>query len=79
MNNVEKILGRWDVLEQAAKDYFKYLYDLLCEVDPGELSAFAKQLQQARGACHTVFFIGNGVHKKLWVNSLSKLNISSQK
>lgn len=60
MNNVERLFSEADCLKQFANGYFKYLYDLLNQIERSAIEAFVEELEDARTNGNTVFLAGNG-------------------
>ena len=60
MNNLEKMFSESKDLGQYAKGYFEYLHNLLNKLDPGAISAFVDELEDAHKNGNTVYVIGNG-------------------
>jgi D-sedoheptulose 7-phosphate isomerase len=60
MNNIEQGLKKSADIQSFAKNYFSYLYKLLDELDPGQIAAFAREMENARQNCSNIFFVGNG-------------------
>lgn len=59
-NNIKGLLDSAAGLREFSKGYFKYLEKLLDETDLNSVTAFAKELEEARQSGSTIFFIGNG-------------------
>ena len=59
-NNTEQIFMMSQNLEQYAKGYFKYLYELLLGLDTMAIAAFACELETAYKGQNTIFIAGNG-------------------
>lgn len=60
MNNLERLFQESNNFENYAKGYFKYLYDLACQLDIKAIVAFIKELEIAYEKQNTIFVIGNG-------------------
>jgi|TARA_B100000315_G_scaffold138582_1_gene127610 D-sedoheptulose 7-phosphate isomerase len=60
MNNIIQLFKETNNAEEFAAGYFKYLYDLLKQIDLGAVAAFIEELKTARRNGNTVFFSGNG-------------------
>lgn len=60
MNNIEQLVKEAGNLQQFARGYFKYLYNLLNQVDAKTIEAFVDELEDARINQNTVFIAGNG-------------------
>ncbi|MFH1386115.1 MAG: SIS domain-containing protein [bacterium] len=60
MNNLEKLFKESSKVEDYAKGYLKYLYDLTCQLDVKAIAALVKELQSAYEHENTIFVIGNG-------------------
>lgn len=60
MNNIERFFKETGNLEQFAKSYFRYLFDLLNQLDTKSIVAFAEELETARRNQNTIFIAGNG-------------------
>ncbi|MCR4322399.1 MAG: SIS domain-containing protein [Candidatus Brocadiaceae bacterium] len=60
MNNVEQMFDENNDIQQFSKNYFRYLFKLLNDVDVTAIAAFAMEMEKARKGHNTVFFIGNG-------------------
>lgn len=60
MNNVERLFSEADGLKQFANGYFKYLYDLLNQIEISAIETFVEELEDARINDNTVFLAGNG-------------------
>ncbi|MBF0419903.1 MAG: SIS domain-containing protein [Magnetococcales bacterium] len=58
MNNIERIFDNDPAV--FAKSYFKYLSQVLSQIDPQQVAAFVRTLLEARECGATVFFMGNG-------------------
>ena len=60
MNNVEKLYRKSERFSDFANGYFKYLYDLLNQIEISAIEAFVEELEDARANGNTIFLAGNG-------------------
>ncbi|MCK4814697.1 SIS domain-containing protein [bacterium] len=60
MNNVERLFSEADCFEHFANGYFKYLYELLSQIEINAIETFVEELEDARTNDNTIFLAGNG-------------------
>ncbi|NQU87090.1 MAG: SIS domain-containing protein [Mariniphaga sp.] len=60
MNTLDKLFKEVGDFEQFANGYFKYLYDLLNQIEISAIETFVEELEDARTNDNTIFLAGNG-------------------
>lgn len=60
MNNLERLFEKSGDVEEYAKGYFNYLYELVSQIDTKMIAALIEELEIAYKCQNTIFVIGNG-------------------
>lgn len=60
MNNVERLFKEAGSFKQFANGYFKYLYDLLNQIEIETIETLVKELEESCANDNTIFIAGNG-------------------
>jgi D-sedoheptulose 7-phosphate isomerase len=60
VNNIERLFSEAGSFNRFANGYFKYLYDLLNQIEISAIETFVKELEDACTNDNTIFLVGNG-------------------
>ncbi len=60
MNNLEKMFNETDDVASYSKEYFKYLAELMTQIDTQKIAVIVAELIDAYEKDNTIFIIGNG-------------------
>jgi D-sedoheptulose 7-phosphate isomerase len=77
LNNLEHLIAATNNIQEFAEEYFKYLYKLMNEIHTSTISAFVKELENARKKDNTVFIVGNGGSASTALHMASDLSIGA--
>ena len=77
MNTVDQLITATDDIQELAKRYFNFVYELMNQLDTRAIAAFVEELEKARKQENTVFLIGNGGSASTASHQANDLNIGA--
>ncbi len=77
METVDQLFTVTDDIQEFAKRYFNYIYELVNQLDTRAIAAFVEELEKARINENTVFLAGNGGSASTASHMANDLNIGA--